>query len=149
MKTFIKKSIIALICLIGLQTQVMADNDKPINITQLPATAQQIIKSNFASKKVALAKMESGLLDKSYDVIFTTGEKIEFDRKGNWTEVDCKRTAVPAKLVPAQIANYVKANYTGNKILKIEKDDNNSYEITLSSGVEIKFNKNFQVIDID
>ena len=90
MKTFIKKSIIALICLIGLQTQVMADNDKPINITQLPATAQQIIKSNFASKKVALAKMESGLLDKSYDVIFTTGEKIEFDRKGNWTEVDCR-----------------------------------------------------------
>lgn len=148
MKTIIKKSIIALICIIGFQTQAMADNDKPINVNQLPAAAQQIIKNNFGTKKVALAKMESGLLDKSYDVIFTTGEKIEFDRKGNWTEVDCKRSAVPAKLIPAQIARYVKANYAGTRILKIEKDTN-EYEVKLSSGIEIKFNKNFQVIDID
>lgn len=92
--------------------------------------------------------MESGLIDKSYDVIFTTGEKIEFDRNGNWTEIDCKRSSVPSKLVPTQINNYVNTNYSGNKILKIEKD-RNEYEINLSNGVEIKFNKDFMVIDID
>lgn len=148
MKNFIKKSIMAIICLMAFQTQVLADNDKPINVNQLPVTAQQIIKSYFTGKKVALAKMESGLIDKSYDIIFTTGEKVEFDRKGNWTEVDCKRSAVPAKLIPAQISSYVKKNYAGNKILKIEKDKS-EYEIKLSNGIEIKFNSNFQVIDID
>lgn len=148
MKTFIKKSIMALICLVAFQTTAMADNDKPISVAQLPATAQQVINTLFSGKKVALAKVESGLLDKSYDVIFTTGEKIEFDRNGNWTEIDCKRSTVPAKLVPSQITGYVNSNYSGNKILKIEKD-RNEYEINLSNGVEIKFNKNFMVIDID
>lgn len=148
MKTFIKKSIMALICLVAFQTTAMADNDKPISVAQLPATAQQVINTHFSGKKVALAKVESGLLDKSYDVIFTTGEKIEFDRNGNWTEIDCKRSTVPAKLVPSQITGYVNSNYSGNKILKIEKD-RNEYEINLSNGVEIKFNKNFMVIDID
>ena len=148
MKTIIKKTLMALVCLVTFQQAAMADNDKPINVNQLPATAQQVIKSNFAGKKVALAKVESGLIDKSYDVIFTTGEKIEFDRSGNWTEVDCKRSEVPAKLVPTQINTYVNANYSGNKILKIEKD-RSEYEINLSNGVEIKFNKNFMEIDID
>lgn len=148
MKTIIKKTLMALVCLVAFQTAAMADNDKPVNVNQLPATAQQVIKGSFAGKKVALAKVESGLIDKSYDVIFTTGEKIEFDRSGNWTEIDCKRSEVPATLVPTQIKNYVNTNYSGNKILKIEKD-RNEYEINLSNGVEVKFNKNFMVIDID
>lgn len=80
--------------------------------------------------------------------MFNNGEKIEFDRKGNWTEIDCKMSAVPAKLVPASIARYVKSTYPGTKILKIEKDDYD-YEVQLSNRLEIKFNKNFQVIDID
>ena len=148
MKTIIKKTLMVLVCLVAFQTAAMADNDKPVNVNQLPATAQQVIKGSFAGKKVALAKVESGLIDKSYDVIFTTGEKIEFDRSGNWTEIDCKRSEVPATLVPTQIKNYVNTNYSGNKILKIEKD-RNEYEINLSNGVEVKFNKNFMVIDID
>ncbi len=148
MKTIIKKTIMALICIVAFQTPVMADNDKPINVSQLPTTAQQTLSTYFSAKKVALAKMESGLIEKSYDVIFTTGEKIEFDRKGNWTEIDCKQSAVPTKLIPTQITNYVNQNYTGNKILKIEKD-RNEYEINLSNGLEIKFNNKFVVIDID
>lgn len=147
MKTIITRTIMALICLATFQT-AWADNDKPISVSQLPTAAQQILNSHFVDKKVALAKVESGLIEKNYDVIFTTGEKIEFDRKGNWTEIDCKQSSVPAKLVPTQITNYVKQNYPGNKILKIEKD-RNEYEIKLSNGIEITFNKNFDVIDID
>ncbi len=148
MKKFIKKAIMAIVCLVAFQTQAMADTDRPITVNQLPATAQQVIRSHFSGMKVALAKMETGFLEKSYDVIFTTGEKIEFDRDGNWTEIECKRTAVPAKLIPAQIANYVNTNYPGNSILKIEKD-RSEYGINLSNGVEITFNKEFMVIDID
>lgn len=148
MKSIIKRSIIALVCLVAFQVQSTAGNDKPISINQMPAAAQQIIKKHFTGKKVALAKMESGLIDKSYDIIFTNGEKVEFDRKGNWTEIDCKQSSVPANLVPSQITGYVKTNYNGNKILKIEKDGS-EYEVKLSNGIEVKFNKNFNVIDID
>lgn len=148
MKKLIKKTAMAIACLVAFQAPAMADNDKPITVNQLPAPAQQLIKSNFGAKKVALAKMETGLLDKSYDVIFTTGEKVEFDRKGNWTEIDCKMSSVPAGLVPAKIAQYVKSTYPGTKILQIEKDDS-QYEVKLSNRLEVTFNRNFQVVDID
>lgn len=148
MKRIIQTSIVALICLITFQIQAFADNDKPISVTQLPVAAQQMIKKHFKNKKVALAKMETGLLDKSYEVVFTNGEKLEFDRKGNWTEIECKLSAVPAGVVPVKIANHIKANYPGSKVLKLEKD-NNEYDVKLSNNIEITFNKNFQVTDID
>lgn len=148
MKRIIQTAVVALVCLVTFQINAMADNDKPISITQLPTTAQQILKKYFPSKKVALAKQETGLFEKAYDVVFNNGEKIEFDRKGNWTEIDCKASSVPAGLVPARIANYVKSTYPGTKILQIEKDDN-EYEVKLSNRLEITFNKKFQVIDID
>lgn len=46
-----------------------ADNDKPIHVGQLPTKAQTLITTYFKNHKIALAKMESGLLSKSYDVI--------------------------------------------------------------------------------
>ena len=40
------------------------------------------------------------------------------------------------------------SEFEGKPILKIEKD-RNEYEINLSNGVEITFNQDFLVIDID
>lgn len=148
MKRIIQTALVALVCLVTFQVSAVADNDKPVSMTQLPTTAQQLIKKHFSKKKVALAKQETGLFEKSYDVVFNNGEKVEFDRRGNWTEIDCKMSAVPAALVPAKIAQYVKSTYPGTKILKIEKDDNR-YEIKLSNRLEITFNSSFQVVDID
>ena len=148
MKRIIKTTVAALVCLVAFQTAAIADNDKPISISQLPTTAQQVIKKHFGKKKVALAKQESGLFEKSYDVVFNNGEKVEFDRKGNWTEINCKLSSVPTALVPAKITQYVKSTYPGAKILEIEKDDS-QYEVKLSNMLEVTFNRNFQVVDID
>jgi hypothetical protein len=148
MKRIIQSAVVALVCLVAFSVSALADNDKPVNVNQLPATAQQTLKKHFSAKKVALAKMESGLFEKSYDVVFNNGEKVEFDRNGNWTEINCKMSSVPAGLVPAKITSYVKSTYPGTKILQIEKDDNR-YEVKLSNRLEVTFNKNFQVVDID
>ena len=88
-----KKLVFLLVCLFTLQTVARADDDKPIQVTQMPQLAQQFIKQHFSDSKVALAKMESDFLYKSYEVIFTNGNKVEFDKKGNWEEVDCKHTS--------------------------------------------------------
>lgn len=148
MKRIIQSAVLALVCIVAFSANAMADNDKPINVSQLPTTAQQMLKKHFSAKKVALAKMETGLFEKSYDVVFNNGEKVEFDRRGNWTEINCKMSAVPAALVPAKIKQYVKSTYPGTKILQIEKDDS-QYEVKLSNRLEVTFNKNFQVTDID
>lgn len=138
----------ALLGVLLMGTTAFADNDKPISVNNLPALARQVITKNFAGKKVALARVESGVISKSYDVIFTDGDKLEFDKRGAWTEIDCKRTGVPTALVPSAIRNYVNSNYSGNKIVKIERNSR-EYEVKLSNGLEIKFNNKFKVTDID
>ena len=61
-----KKVFLFLVCLFALQTVVMADDDKPIQVNQLPQPAQTFIKQYFSAAKVAMAKMETDLFDKSY-----------------------------------------------------------------------------------
>ncbi|MDD3037657.1 PepSY-like domain-containing protein [Bacteroides sp.] len=143
-----KKLLFLFVCLFTLQTVARADDDKPIQVNQMPQQAQQFIKRHFDDSKVALAKMESDILNKSYEVIFTNGNKVEFDKKGNWKEVDCKYTSVPVAIVPELIQKYVKTNYPDTKILKLERDKK-EYEVKLSNRTEIKFDKDFNLIDID
>ena len=121
---------------------------KAIPVDRLPAVALQTIKAHMAGRKVAIAKVKSGLFSKEYTVIFTNGEKIEFDGHGRWTEIKCKRTAVPATLIPPQITRYIRANYPECKILEIEKDDGET-EVTLSNHIEVSFNQRYEVIDIE
>lgn len=143
-----KKILLLLVCLFSLQTAVRADDDRPIAVTQLPASAQQFIKKHFAGNQVAFAKMEKDWFSKSYDVTFTNGNKLEFDEKGEWTEVDCKYTSVPAAIVPKAIADYVAQNYKDVRILKIDRDTRD-YEVKLSNRLELKFDLQFNLIDIE
>lgn len=143
-----KKLSLLFACLFSIVVSVYAADDKPIQVNQLPQAAQLFIKNHFPTAKVAFAKMDSGFFDKSYDVIFTNGDKLEFNKKGEWTEMNCRTSGVPAKAVPARIQQYVSENYPDSKILKIEKDDHD-YEVKLSNRQEIKFDLNFNVIDLD
>lgn len=130
-----------------LATTASAGNDKPIQVSQLPQTAQQFIKKYFGDRKVAFAKEESDFR-KSYEIAFTTGDKIEFDRKGEWTDIDCKYSAVPAGIVPAQIVAYIAENYPDSQVVQIERDTR-STEVKLDNRMEIKFDKQHRVIEMD
>ena len=88
-----KKLIFLFVCVFSIQV-ALADNDKPINFTQLPQAAQKFVKQHFPKAKIAFVKMETELFDKSYDVVFNNGDKLEFDKKGEWTEVNCTITTV-------------------------------------------------------
>ena len=61
---------------------------------------------------------------------------------------NCKYSAVPVAVVPDAIKKYVTTNYPDAKMLKIERDKYD-YEVKLSNGWEIKFDMQFNVIDID
>ena len=141
--------IMSLVCLSSIPLLLIASNDKQIDFNRLPAQSKQFVKKFFPKQSIALIKMESEVFDKSYEVIFTNGDKAEFDKKGNWTEVDCKYAQVPVDVVPSQIRNYVGKNYPNSKITKIEKEARGQYEIELSNGMELKFNSKFNLIDID
>lgn len=144
-----RKLILLFLCVAAIHVTAQAGNDKPISFDQLPAQSQQMIKKYFPDQPVALVKMEREFPGKSYEVIFTNGNKAEFDNKGAWKEVNCKYTELPADIVPKQITNYVTTHYPDLKITKIEKKSRNRHEIELFSGLELEFDANFSVIDID
>lgn len=143
-----KKLVVLFVCLFTLTSVVRADSDKAIRTDQLPELAQQFIKQHFAGNNVAIAKMESDLFSKSYDVIFANGNKVEFDKAGEWKEIDCKYSMVPSAVIPDAIRKYVTANYPDAKIVKIERDKKD-YEVKLSGGLELKFDLKFNLINID
>ena len=87
-----------------------------------------------------------------YEVRLSDGTQIEFNKTPEWKKVDCDHSnvynSVPAALVPEPITTYVKTNFAGQSIIKIEKS-RRSWEVELSNDLEIKFDKNFNVTKID
>ncbi len=147
MRNPFRNSLMAVVCLFAFSATASADNDKPIQTHQLPAAAQASLKY-FKTKKVALATVDRSVVSRSYDVVFNDGTKIEFNRNGQWTDIECERSGVPSNFVPSVIRNYVNSNYSGSRIVKIERDGKET-EVKLSNGLEIKFNKKYQVVEID
>ena len=104
---------IAICCMVSCNMAANAGNDKPISVNALPAKAQTLLNNHFNSQKVMLATIESGVVSRSYDVVLQNGTKLEFDKKGNLTEINCKQGIVPALLIPHAIKKYLKDNYAG------------------------------------
>ena len=148
MKRIFRILMIAICCMVSCNMAANAGNDKPISVNALPAKAQTLLNNHFNSQKVMLATIESGVVSRSYDVVLQNGTKLEFDKKGNLTEINCKQGIVPALLIPQAIKNYLKDNYAGQSVKKIEMN-NDEYEVELTNGLDLTFNKHFQLIDID
>ena len=148
MKRIFRILMIAICCMVSCNMAANAGNDKPIAINALPVKAQTLLNNHFNSQKVMLATIESGVVSRSYDVVLQNGTKLEFDKKGNLTEINCKQGIVPALLIPQAIKNYLKDNYAGQSVKKIEMNKN-EYEVELTNGLDLTFNKHFQLIDID
>lgn len=119
------------------------------DVKQLPQTARNFISQYFKEAQVSHIKIESEILQtKKYEVLLTDRTEIDFDKKGNWLEVDCNRSAVPEALVPASVREYVKANFRGEIITKIERE-RNGVEVELSNDYSLKFNKKGELVSMD
>lgn len=146
MKNLIKATVILMIA--GSSFQAIGQ-EKVIQVSNLPQTARNFISNHYANEKVALTKSEKeGLSSIEYKVILANGIEVEFDNKGNWTEVDAKNFSVPQDIIPANIKSYVQKSFPENNIVQINKSKK-GYEIELTNGIEVKFNKQGEFIKID
>jgi hypothetical protein len=148
MKTLFRNLTVTAFCFAVSVFNASADNAKPVAFNQLPAQAQQFVKTHFTDSKVIVSTLESDILEKSYDVALNNGAKLEFDGKGQWTEVVCPTGGVPASILPEQVKSYLKSSFPNAKVTKVERD-NGRFEVNLENGTEVTFNKKFQVTDID
>ena len=137
----------ALLCMMMQSVSTFA-SDVMIPAEQLPSAARTFIQKTFPEQAIAYAQLDYDDFRKTYEVHLNNGTKVDFDSKGTWDKVDCNFTAVPAKLVPTAIANYVKNNFAGAQIVKIDKEYY-GYEVELSNDLDLKFNKQGHLITID
>ena len=91
---------------------------------------------------------DTDLLDTTYDVHFTNGLKVEFNSRGEWKEISTKTATIDSKYVPGQIVSTVETRWPGVQFRKIEKY-RYGYEVELTNRLELKFDKQFRLTEID
>lgn len=138
-----KKLIFAFIAIVCFGfSSAMAQN------TNANPAITQFVTQHFPNATVQMVMPD----DDDIDVVLNDYTKIEFRRNNEWKKVDCEHsttfTAVPATLVPEQITAYVTTNFPNTIIKKLEKNFR-SWEIELNNGLEIEFDKRFNVVDFD
>lgn len=136
-----KKITFMLLIMIGVISAASAKDTYAHDASVLPKAARTTISNNFKSE-VSLVKIDKDFGRVSeYEVILTDGTEISFDRDGNWYNVETSAAkSVPAAFIPKGISNFVAKNHKGARIVGIDKE-RNGYDVELSNGIDIKFNK--------
>lgn len=149
-----KKITITLLAIIATATTAFAtslyfiSDDKPVTYDELPAEAKAFIANNFANEEISHILLDKDVVTAEYDVVFLSGTKLEFDSRGEWKEVDMHNGSVPQNLVPQAIAEYVKKNYPNNEITELKRDKHHT-KVGLKGGLELTFNKDYKLVDVD
>lgn len=144
-----KRILLILALVIGVTAGVSARDNYAHDASVLPKAAQTIL-TQYTKAKVSLVKIEKDFGRVSeYEVILDDGTEVTFDKNGNWENVEVNvNKSVPAGFVPKSISDYVKKNQKGARIVGIEKD-RNGYEVELSNGIDMKFDKNGNFLRFD
>lgn len=124
------------------------DDDRPLNANSLPAEVKAFIESHFSTLKVVEVELDYERGEKGYKIEFSDGTDLEIGANGEWREIDVERGGVPSELIPTAIRTYVEQNYPTALIEKISRNPR-IYEIELNNDLEIKFDMEFNVVEID
>ena len=143
MRSIIVSSIFALVLL------MTGCSDKPVLPTELPAPVMSFIQQTYPGQTITFAQKDFELTGWKYEVFLADGSHVEFDTDDTWDKVESPMTQpVPAQLIPAPIATHLQANFPGAFVTKIDKE-RNGYEIELATGVELKYNKQGALMEMD
>lgn len=141
-----KKMIFLFICF--LSAAVMAScREKPVAFNQLPDAAQSFISTYYTDQTVTLATRDDDLIRPDYDVRLSNGTELEFDHAGALKKAS-SHEGISEELIPESIRKYVTAHYpkAGYREYEVGK---RTYEVKLTNNLELKFNANFILIEID
>lgn len=139
-----KKLLLLCLAMLTLTFSIKADDDRVVTFAQLPAPAQAFHKQHFADKVPLTVTVDWD----DYTIYYQTGEKVEFDKRGNWKSVDCRFAQVPDAIVPAQIKTQINAQFPGTFVVEIDQN-RGGYDVKISNGLDLEFNRAFQLTEID
>ena len=141
-----KRILISALAVVAIS--VMAScREKMVTFTQLPEVAKTFINTNFPDDTVVAVTVDDDLIRPDFDVRLSSGVELQFEHDGALEKV-ASRNGISADLIPQTILDYVSANFpsAGYREYEIGR---RTYEVTLTNGLELKFNNNFQLIEVD
>lgn len=144
-----KKLFLAFAMILGVMAVASARDTYAHDDSVLPEAARTTISKHF-NAKVSVVKIDKdwGRVSE-YEVVLTDGSEITFDRSGNWKDIETAHAvAVPAAFIPDGVKSYITKNHPGTHVVGIDKEKS-GYEVELSNGVDLKFNRNGQFVRYD
>ncbi len=164
LRDFEMKKIFALLVALVFSVGAIYARDKVTSdVNVLPLPARTLLAKHFPKIAVNHIKIDSDVFSKDYDVVLQNGTEVSskdydvvlqngtevsFDKDGNLKEVEAGVNTVPDGLVLKPIRQYVKSNFKGRRIVALDVD-RNSYDIELSDGLELKFDRAGNFLRID
>lgn len=143
------KKLFLMICLaVTICLTACADGGRPITFEQLPVKAQTLITQNFLKENILYIIQDDDIFFKDYEVRFNTGMELKFDSGGDLIKVDCQYEPVPTALIPPEVLGQVQAMYP-NAFIKEWKLDDGQWKAELNIGLELIFNKRYQMVGVD
>ncbi len=142
-----KKQILTLATILFLCVSAFAQNGMT-QFEQLPATAQEFVKTYFKDYKIQYVFSDREFADVDYKIRFEDGTEIEFNAKGDWTDVSGKRNCIPTGFIIPEITSFVEANHKDMCITDVEREFNR-ITIELNNQLEIEFNSKGKLISYD
>ncbi|CEN37970.1 PepSY-like domain-containing protein [Capnocytophaga cynodegmi] len=142
-----KKLATMLFLLVGMTINAQ---ESVVTQNELPQEAQSFIKKHFSQYTLDYIILDKEYFSSDdYTVRFSEGLKIEFNEKGEWTEIDGNYNEIPTEFISKNITSYVKAKFANTRIVKIEKGFFGTQEVKLSNGLELEFDSkgNFKRVD--
>ena len=146
MKKYVFLTIIAMAVLFA-----GCESKKSARYSDLPQQSQTFLEMHFGNIAVRAVIKEKDDLTTTWKVYLENGWELDFLKNGEWDEVDCKFSPVPASvlaLIPESIVNYSVTNFPATAIVEINKE-NYGYEIGLSNDLDLKFNAQGKFLKID
>lgn len=122
--------------LAGLLTFTGCDDEKTIGCDELPSAARTFIEQYFPARTPHHVQREKDDGCRKYECTLDDGTQLEFDASGEWTEVDCKFSALPEGILPGRVAGHLAANYPQVVAYKVERQLG-GYEVSVSGSLEL------------
>lgn len=142
-----KRFLILMACVLGTMSLAKAD-DKPVTVDQLPQAARTFLNVNFPDDKISFATKDDDLIRPDFQVVLASGVMVKFNNAGDLEEIESRGKEIPDGIIPIQIVEMVKGHYPDVMITGYEVG-RRTYEVKLSNRIELKLDRNFNVIEVD
>lgn len=147
-----KLFLLSIISSLFVNAGALMDREVVIQFSELPVTAQKFLNSNFAGESILSVVYDREIGDKEYYVYYDNGKEVKFDRKGNWTNVECEYSGVPDSVLPKSVLALVKAKHPEKRVTSVSRDltgADKGYEVELDNMMEMVFDIDGRFIRYD